>query len=599
MKEYIVALNKGVDYDAFWNEIENLSEEDGFVPSRRVDIANNRTLLTRICEYWLTDAEAEILKNDPRVLSVEIPVRNNPNVFAVSNTTQNISGMNYTKQAGNIVADYVSGGFSSSAANYTPPLNASTNWGLIRHSFQSNPYGANPTGASNSTTTELYNYVLNGSNVDVIINDSGIQADHPEFAGRITNVDWDSIATTLGIPVTGWNTASYTDTDGHGTCGAGIIAGETYGWAKGANIIPLYWSAGGQSSADPLDTFEMMIYWHQNKGTNNPTVVNMSWDLRFSFPAPYNSGMSYCNYYFSGGGSYRGTPWTGTQTDSFFQSRGLIALTGNGWPGQGAVLLQFPYSSTAYNTALGDVIDAGIVVCQAAANNGFKIDVPGGDDYNNYVTSGGTYYYHRGASPKDPRAIVVGALDTKTSASAQDQRAQYSCAGPGVDIWAAGTYIMSAGCTNPAPGSSQALAGDADYYLDTNYNEVALTGTSFASPQIAGMSALYLQAHPLANIYNANNCSTVKSWLVNNATTNTFNSTGNATTYTDGTSLLGGNATVAYQSIQGITQIKDSSNNWVTVANVYVKTDSTTWTQVQNIYTKTDSSTWKQTYTAS
>jgi hypothetical protein len=594
MKEYIVALKKGVDYDAFWNEIENLSDTDGFVPSRRVDIANNRTLLKRICEYWLTDEEAEFLKNDPRILSVEIPVRNNPNVSIVSHSTQNIAGMNYTKQAGNIVANYVTGSFSGSAADYNPPQNASINWGLIRHSFQNSTYTANPTGNS-ATTTSVYNYVLDGSGVDIIINDSGIQADHPEFAGRITNVNWDSIATTLGIPVTGWNTASYTDTDGHGTNVAGIAAGATYGWAKGSNIIPLYLAPSfGQSSADPLDMFSMMIYWHQNKGNNRPTVVNMSWDLRFNFSSPYNQGMAYCNNYFSGG-SYRGTPWAGAQTDSDFQSRGLIALTLNGWPGQGNVL-QFPYSSTAYNAALGDVIDAGIVVCQAAANNGFKIDVPGGPDYDNYVLSGGTYYYHRGASPKDSRAIVVGSLDTKTSASSQDQRAQYSAAGPGVDIWAAGTYIMSAGCTNPAPGSDQALTGDTDYYLDDNFKETTFTGTSMASPQIAGMSALYLQAYPLANIYSANNCSNVKTWLINNAVTDTFNATGNATTYTDGTSLLGGQPRVAYQNIQGLTQIKNSSNSWATVSNVYVKTGSSTWTEVEYVYTKTDGSTWKQVF---
>jgi len=71
---------------------------------------------------------------------------------------------------------------------------------------------------------------------------------------------------------------------------------------------------------------------------------------------------------------------------------------------------------------------------------------------------------------------------------------------------------------------------------------------------------------------------------------------GNATSYLDGTSVLGGNAIVAYQDIQGLTRIKDSGNNWVTVANVYVKTDSSTWTQVQNIYTKTDSSTWKHVF---
>ena len=36
-------------------------------------------------------------------------IRNNPNVRAVRHTTQNIPGMNYTKQAGNWVIDYTTG----------------------------------------------------------------------------------------------------------------------------------------------------------------------------------------------------------------------------------------------------------------------------------------------------------------------------------------------------------------------------------------------------------------------------------------------------------------------------------------------------------
>ncbi len=73
LKEYIVSLNRDVDYDAFWYEIENLSEEDSFVPSRRVEIVNNRDGSLRSCHYSLTDEEAEKLILDPRIYSVEIP----------------------------------------------------------------------------------------------------------------------------------------------------------------------------------------------------------------------------------------------------------------------------------------------------------------------------------------------------------------------------------------------------------------------------------------------------------------------------------------------------------------------------------------------
>jgi len=59
--------------------------------------------------------------------------------------------------------------------------------------------------------------------------------------------------------------------------------------------------------------------------------------------------------------------------------------------------------------------------------------------------------------------------------------------------------------------------------------------------------------------------------------------------------VLGGNAIVAYQDIQGLTQIKDSSNNWATVSNVYIKTAANTWTTVDRVRTKTASG-WVQTY---
>ena len=72
-REYIVSLKKDVNYDEFWNEIENLSASDSFVPARRVEIVDNRNGSLRSCHYALTNEEAKTLRNDPRVYAVEIP----------------------------------------------------------------------------------------------------------------------------------------------------------------------------------------------------------------------------------------------------------------------------------------------------------------------------------------------------------------------------------------------------------------------------------------------------------------------------------------------------------------------------------------------
>ena len=73
MTTYNVALKEGVDYDAFWNEIETDGSGSTYVPQRGVDIVYERPNSLRQCWYDLTDEEAVKLQNDPRVFFVEIP----------------------------------------------------------------------------------------------------------------------------------------------------------------------------------------------------------------------------------------------------------------------------------------------------------------------------------------------------------------------------------------------------------------------------------------------------------------------------------------------------------------------------------------------
>ena len=151
-KEYIVILNADVDFAEFNQEmIDNTGA--GVIPNRTVDIADARLGSQRSTHYSLTDEEAEELKNDSRVLDVVIPLKNRDDVKIILNASQ-------------------SGNF----AKTTSDSGSHSNWALRRCIESTNIYGA-----SSYDPGGDFKYTLDGAGVDVVIQDSGIQADHPEF----------------------------------------------------------------------------------------------------------------------------------------------------------------------------------------------------------------------------------------------------------------------------------------------------------------------------------------------------------------------------------------------------------------------------------
>ena len=149
-KEYIVTLKEGVDYDAF-NQEMIASTGSGDIPGRSVPVADARLGSQRNTHYMLTTEEVETLKNDSRVLEVDLPPDQNPNIEIGIQAVQ--------------IADFDK--TTSDSGNYR-------DWGKIRHSFFEQKY------SSNSTTTNR-TYAMDGQGVDVVIQDSGLQVDHPEF----------------------------------------------------------------------------------------------------------------------------------------------------------------------------------------------------------------------------------------------------------------------------------------------------------------------------------------------------------------------------------------------------------------------------------
>lgn len=458
-REYAVIVHRGVDIDSFDAEM-SASQGHGPVPNRSVDVANPRPGSRRMTHWMITDAEAEELRKDPRVMAVEIPPDQRDDIQIGLRATQ----------SGSFVRD----------VNWTAN---GYNWGLRRVISESNVWG------NNTTLTGDYEYALDGTGVDIVIQDSGIEPNHPEWqdsngVSRLQQINW---YTASGL--SGSQSANhYRDYDGHGTHVASTAAGKLYGWAKGAHIYSqklngLEGPGDSGTGISVSNAFDSIRLWHSSKTNGRPTIVNMSWGYLVSLEGNPT------------GGVYRGTPWTYTsQTNNeLWDSYGIVGQYEGGSNPDFRIL---PGVSVFADAEVEDMIDAGIHVCIAAGNDYYKADVLGGSEYNNYVTFSGTdRYYHRPSSPYSDRAFYVGNINNDVildGITYKDYTSGSSKKGPAVNIWAPGSEIKGAMSnlndgytTNPYPGNS-------------SYKISHITGTSMASPQVAGVLALHLQSQPLA-----------------------------------------------------------------------------------------------------
>ena len=310
---------------------------------------------------------------------------------------------------------------------------------------------------------------------------------------RVQQIDWYEESGIVGTQ----NVNHYRDYHGHGSHCAGTVAGRTMGWAKDAAIYSVKVSGlegtGDATGISITNCFDVIKLWHRNKpidpvtGFKRPTVVNMSWGYGFS-PGTADPTT----------GTFRGTSWTYGQP-SFSTSNEVWANAGI-QPVRG--------SSRSFNSRVGSVdidleelIDEGVHVCIAAGNSYYYIAREGDDDYdNNVVVSGSTRYYHRGSSPYSTNAFAVGNMDI-TYQGGLEHKAESSCTGPGVDIYAPGTSITSVASTDKAGAcdltdGTDASVATANSPLNASYKLMKISGTSMASPNVAGMIATILEANP-------------------------------------------------------------------------------------------------------
>ena len=512
-KEYIVSLNKGVDYESF-NQEMIASTGAGAIPNRGVDVANARPGSARNTHYNLTDAEAETLKADPRVYGVTLLPELDPDLGIGTRATQTGDFTKTTLDRGDFL-----------------------NWGMRRINEATNPY----TGVS---TTGGYNYTLDGTGVDVVIMDSGIQADHPEFqdaegVSRVQQIDWTTASGIVGMPAQSVN--YYRDYDGHGTHVAGTVAGKTYGWAKNARIYSLK-LAGLEGPSDSgtgtsaTYAFDCIKEWHNAKpidpttGVKRPTVVNMSWGYLRYYDTVINL-------------TYQGVLKTGTDIDSTAKrwAFGLPPV----WNGvRYATNVRIP----SVDTDLQELIEAGVHVTIAAGNRSHKIDVNGGDDFSNFMAANtGSVEYQKGSSPYDDEAHIVGNIDSTEHVGGLEQKSASSECGPGVNVYAPGTDIMSAMSTINTFGATTV---DNPYPADATFLINNISGTSMAAPQVAGVLALWLQINP------ASTPAQGLAFINTTAKTAQIYDTVSAVDYTDTRSLLGSTNRFAFNKFNSNVQLR-------------------------------------------
>jgi subtilisin family serine protease len=467
LKEYIVTLKSKDDLDGFYDDMETPGG-DLYIPDRAVGLVNRRPN-SRNTHYMLSDAEAELLRADPRILSVEL--------------TPGRLGL-VVKPAYDQTSDF----WVKSSANTATHVN----WGLLRvvEGAQRTNWG------SDSNTTESGSIKINsaGRNVDIVVVDGHINPSHPEYAlnadgtggSRVVQYNWFQHNTTvLGTanstyvytPYVDGGNANRTDDNDHGAHVAGTVAGNTQGWARAANIYNINPYSTNVNTYDALYIFDYIRAFHNSKpvnpstGRKNPTIVNNSWGYFYEISIATISQVNYRgNVVLSGG----------TVTQANLDAYGVL--------NNGATTV-VPARYYALDADVSDAIEDGIIVVGAAGNNSFKIDVAGGVDIDNYFvfSSGGSnfaVYYHEGSSPgSSPGAITVGSISTLSD----ERKSSFSNCGPRIDIYAPGSLIMSS--------INSTTFGVADS-RNSSYNLIKYSGTSMASPQVAGVLACMMEIYP-------------------------------------------------------------------------------------------------------
>lgn len=422
-----------------WHRIHNLltfASSEEYVPDRSVTCTNSKPQSAVRSTYELSEDEVSALRNHADIAWVELSTRDNPEAFPrpMQATIQNRFGGSKVKTYRTIT------GIGSTAGEENR-----TNWGVARVGFETygDAHGTNDGiiypyefTSSGSPDGVAYQFVYDGSNVDVVVMDSGVYAAHPEFLNAdgtsrvkdivldapyiidptwftVTNsytyTRWDgSVGIATDKAIEWWefgaqrsaiyanigtvqiDNTNYTAakagvagttvdlTSGHGTAAASVAAGKNFGHAPKATVWNMPCVTDNVSMGIE-DAYDLIRIFHTHKpvdgtlGVKKPTVVNSSWGYQAA--AVLNG--------------FHNVRFEGTQSLTQFTNGITTASQNPSW-------LYYPLTnqvsgaykswtssarSLATDEAGKEMMDAGVIHIAAAGNNNQKIGVGTADNH--------------------------------------------------------------------------------------------------------------------------------------------------------------------------------------------------------------------------
>jgi len=467
-QEYVITLHSHDDLDHFYDDMETPGGSL-YIPDRAVPV-EQRLPSSRNTSYRLTAEEVELIRQDPRVSSVELHLEE-AGLRIIPAWTQTVPGWSKTS----FIADYVNWGLKRCIDGANTP-----DWGR-------DVFGGYDLPGETITTT------ASGRNVDVVICDDHIKTNHPEMAvnadgtggTRVVEYNWFQHKNNVVGGGNGTYTYAANPSNNHGALTASTAAGNTCGWARDANVYMINpYSTSGNSPEPATNVFQYVKQFHLNKpinpvtGRKNPTVMNCSWEFVGQLLSLPITSMRHL------GVVYNTSSWS--LSDFAYPSSktgGAITTTGIT---QNSSKLAVPVRVSYVEADMADMVDAGVILVFAAGNSSLnmqKYSADVNDHYNDYLISSGSTYYHRqGTVACANDTICVGAL----SAKGRSQKADFSNTNARVDLWAPGERII--GAANNYTG--------VDDPRNSNYSKNFGNGTSYAAPQVAGIIACMLETYP-------------------------------------------------------------------------------------------------------